>query len=121
MKGKVEKIWENDKNGTKYWVLEIGGQRYSVWDSKYVDGLTEGATVEYEWKKSGNFRKITGLTPLEEGLPSWNNEKNRQIVRMSCLRSAVEIINGLDQKPQGKANLALDLAKRFEKYVLNGD
>ena len=46
MEGKVEKIWENEKNGKKYWVMAIDGERYSVWDVKYINCISEGSVVD---------------------------------------------------------------------------
>lgn len=118
MEGKIEKIWENEKNGKKYWVLAINGERYSVWDEKYINGISEGSVVDYNWKKSGNFRKITDIKKLDvQPL----DRKNEQIVRMSCLRSASEILAGLELEPREKVDLALDISKIFEKYVINGE
>jgi len=118
MEGKIEKIWENEKNGKRYWVLEIGGEKYSVWDEKYVDGLSEGSVVDYNWRQSGNFRKITDLRKLDvQPL----NSKNEQIVRMSCLRTAGEIISGERLDLRLKIERVLDTSKIFEKYVVTGD
>jgi len=118
MEGKIEKIWENEKNGKRYWVLEIGGEKYSVWDEKYVDGLSEGSVVDYNWRQSGNFRKITDLRKLDvQPL----NTKNEQIVRMSCLRTAGEIISGERLDLRLKIERVLDTSKIFEKYVVTGD
>ena len=47
MKGVIEKIWENKtEDGKAYLVLRIGGEKYSVWDKKYMEGLVEGSAVE---------------------------------------------------------------------------
>ena len=118
MEGKIEKIWENEKNGKRYWVLEIGGEKYSVWDEKYVEGLSEGSVVDYDWRQSGNFRKITDLRRLDvQPL----NSKNEQIVRMSCLRTAGEIISGERLDLRLKIERVLDTSKIFEKYVFTGN
>jgi hypothetical protein len=121
MQGVIEKIWENETKDKKpYHVLEIGGEKYSVWDAKLMEGLSEGARVEYEWKKSGDFRKITDLKPIEMGLEPVRyhpGRKSMEIVRMSCLKSASEILCGLFIDPDVKTRKAVEIAREFEKYV----
>ena len=122
MEGKIEKIWENEKNGKKYWVLAIGGDRYSVWDEKYIHGLSEGAVVDYKWRQSGNFRKITDLRKIDpepEIDPYKRDRKSIEIVRMSCLKSASEILNGLFIDPDKKVKKALEISREFEKIEEN--
>ena len=125
MKGSIDKIWENQTNDKKtYHVLDIGGERYSVWDSKLLEGLEEGSEVEYDWKKSGNFKKITDLKKieLEPDLNSYNpDRKSREIIRMSCVRSASQILQDLSIDPMDKSSKALDIAREFEKYVTDRD
>ncbi|MBW1731416.1 MAG: hypothetical protein JRJ75_11080 [Deltaproteobacteria bacterium] len=120
MQGRIGKIWENEtREGKKYHVLEIGGEKYSVWDQRLLEGLGEGSLVEYEWKKSGDFRKITDLRP--SATPDAGNysheRKNREIIRMSCLKSASELLYGLFLDPDVKTRKAIDIAREFEKYV----
>lgn len=63
MKGTIEQIWENEsKNGQQYLTVQIDGERYSVWDTKYFDQLHEGAEIEYQFRQSGNFRNITEVS-----------------------------------------------------------
>jgi hypothetical protein len=65
MKGVIEKIWKNETDdGKPYFVLRIGGDKYSVWDKKYVDGIEEGSMVEYESAQSGKFKKITEMRKI---------------------------------------------------------
>ena len=57
MQRTIEKIWENQtRDKKKYHVLEIGGEKYSVWDNKLIEGLGEGSRIEYDWKRSGDFK-----------------------------------------------------------------
>jgi len=119
MKGKITRIWRNETgDGQRYCVLEIDGQKYSLWDEKYFDKLREGLEVDYEWKKSGRFKKITDIKILE---PQTCRDRCIKIIRMSCLKSASEILYGLEGDPYKKADLAVEIAKRFEKYVLDGE
>lgn len=122
MQGKVEKIWENEtKDNKKYHVLEIGGEKYSVWEPTLLEGLSEGCTVDYDWKQSGNFRKITDLKKIAAN-PNLDctprDRKSMEIVRMSCLKSASEILHGLYIDPDMKTKKAMEIAREFEKYVI---
>jgi len=66
MKGVVDKIWKNKTDdGKPYLVVRIGENKYSVWDKKYMEGLNEGAAVEYESSQSGKFKKITDMKKIE--------------------------------------------------------
>ena len=125
MKGKIEKIWENQTKDKKtYHVVDIGGERYSVWDPKLLEGVSEGSAVEYDWSKSGEFKKITSIQKVEmdPDLDSYKpDRKSMEIIRMSCLRSASEILQGLYIDPVEKTRKALDIAREFENYVKNGD
>ena len=66
MKGTIEQVWENEsRNGQKYITVQIGGERYSVWDTKYFDRLQEGAEIDYDFRQSGKFRNLTEVNPIE--------------------------------------------------------
>jgi hypothetical protein len=124
MKGIVDKIWENStSNGKKYWVVQVGDERYSVWDPDLLEGLCEGDQIDYEWRKSGGYKKITSLTryePQEVSLTQ-TERKNEQIVRMSCLRTAGEILACEQLDIKRKIEKVLDTSKIFEKYVVTGE
>ncbi|MEW6664135.1 MAG: hypothetical protein AB1512_02795 [Thermodesulfobacteriota bacterium] len=121
MQGTVEKIWQNETKEKKpYSVVEIGGEKYSVWDPKLMEGLAEGSRIDYEWKKSGDFRKITALSALGQAGeldPYHGDRKSREIVRMSCLKSAAEILYGVFIDPDVKTGKAIEIAREFERYV----
>jgi hypothetical protein len=123
MKGIIEKIWENkDKKGEKYWVIAIDGQRYSVWDENLMKNLSEGDLIEFLWKKSGRFRNITKIEKLpEKQALALQEEKSKQIIRMSCIRSAAEILARVEIDPEEKVNKVIKIAKQFEDHVLYGD
>ena len=45
MKGEIEKIWKNQTaDGRRYDVLQIGGERYSLWEEDYFDKFQEEGT-----------------------------------------------------------------------------
>lgn len=119
MRGKIENLeMHNLKDGRKYLSLSIDGETYSLWDEKYMSGLEEGMPVRYEWRKSGKFKNITKIEP-HQGYKNPNKEKNDQIIRMSCLRSASEILANAHMGPIEKGKLAIDIARMYEDYVFD--
>jgi len=124
MRGVIEQIWENEsKNGKEYLTLEIGGERYSVWDKKYFGQLHEGMEIDYEVKESGNFKHLNDIRPIERPNQSGNytNHKDKQITRLSCLKSASEIMAPLHMEFNTKRDMVIDTARYFERYVLEED
>ena len=126
MKGVIDKIWENrTKDGKKYHVLSIGGENYSVWDKRHMEGLQEGAVVDYDWTQSGDFRKVTGIRKLE--MPTYLDSEDRidgrsqQIVRMSCIKSAAALVSGAEADPDEKGEITIGIARKFERYVVEGN
>jgi hypothetical protein len=134
MRGTIEQVWENEgKKGQKYLTVEIGGERYNVWDDKYFASIRPGASIEYEFRKSGNFRHITGLSPIDNHPPGPQpteshhppapdvNYKDRQITRLSCLKSASEILAPVQIDVGAKRELVIETARYFERYVRDND
>lgn len=122
MRGRINKIWENSsKEGQKYWVLSIDGKRYSVFDGDYVDGLEEGSVVEYDANKKGKYNNITALKKIQVDDDSYLSRKDEQIIRMSCLKSASELLSGIDMEPDKKADAAIGVARKFQRYVKDED
>lgn len=133
MKGEIEKIWKNTTpDGRRYDVLQIGGVRYSVWDEGYLDKLKEGQTLEFDMRESGDYKNIckiydpagannpgesNALPPETPANGNARNQKSRQIVRMSCLRSASQILGGSRIPAGERADKTIEMAKKFEKYI----
>jgi hypothetical protein len=69
MKGEIEKIWKSQtSDGRRYNVLQINGERYSLWEEDYLDKLQEGQTLEFDFRESGDFRNISRIyEPTGEG------------------------------------------------------
>jgi hypothetical protein len=92
-----------------------------------MEGLEEGSAGEYESARSGKFKKITDIKKieLEPGMvPPEKKPRDRnglEIVRMSCIRSAAALVADFGAQPEEKAEIALGLARRFEKYVTEKD
>jgi hypothetical protein len=125
MQGRIEKIWENEtKGGKTYWVLEIDGEKYSVWKPSYLEGIGEGDWVEYEFKESGDFRNITQLElcePEEFGQAKARfSPETIRVTRATSLRYAIDLA-ATDQEldSQGKAEFVLETAPKFEQYILD--
>lgn len=124
MRGTIEQVWENEsRRGRKYLTVQMNGERYSIWDSKYFDTIHEGATIDCQLKQSGDFRHLTDIQ-LADGNGNGNgsstyqpNNKDRQIARMSCLKSASEILSPVQLDPDAKKQLTIDTARFFERYV----
>jgi len=127
MKGEIDKIWENETKDRKkiYHVVDINGDRYSVWDKKILEGISEGDYIDYDWKPSGDYKKIVDLKKIDPD-PNLDkkyipDDKSRGIIRMSCLRSATEILNGIPIDLDQKTCMALEISREFENYVLGSE
>ena len=117
MKGEIEKIWDNEsRNGERYLGLSVDGQRYTLWEEKYFDKLKEGDVIDFEWKKSGKYMNITKIN-MNDDNGDFMERKQESIIRMSCLKSASELIASSDLEPGKRADVALSFARKFENYV----
>lgn len=122
MKGEVEKVWENETaDGRRYNVLQIGGERYSLWDENYLDQIQEGQKLEFNFKESGEFKNITEIyeqlgqeAPVE---PGYHERKIKKIVKMSSLRSASRALFGSKIPYQNRADRVIEMARKFENYL----
>jgi hypothetical protein len=134
MKGTIERLWQNEsKKGQPYLTVQIAGERYNVWDSECFERLKEGDQIEYRLQESGNFRHLTDIRPAGaqkgpqpggddgDGNPRPANDRDTQIRRMSCLKSASEILGAYPIDVDVKAERTVDLARRFERYVTGED
>jgi hypothetical protein len=126
-RGKIEYIRENElSDGRKYLTLTIEGDNYSLWDKKYFGTLKEGQVVDFESRKSGNYNNITEIdidpliNTIEELKPNPGNTINprdMQIIRMSSIKSASYMVKDISVDLEKKVDLALDVARQFEKYA----
>ncbi len=121
MKGEVEKLWKNEtEDGRRYEVFQIGGERYSLWDEDYLDRIQEGQSLEFDFKESGDFKNITEIydQPGEvEKEPEYGNQRLKKTIRMSSLKSASRVLIGSKIPYQNRAEKAIEIAKKFEKYI----
>ncbi len=120
MLGRIEKLWENETDkGQPYQVLAIGDHRYSLWDKKQFGKFAEGDTVEFDWKKAGEYKNITTIEVVEtcDNGSNGSSSKNERIVKMSSLKTAGMVLGPLDMEPKEKVLLTVDTARYFEKYI----
>lgn len=138
IKGEVEKVWHNKTSaGKRYDVIEVAGGRYSVWDGEYLGKIEKGEMVEFEYKQSGNFNNVLkfndGSQPEQDNVKDYtgepatttgngyNGDRVQQMARMSGLKTAGALIAG-SKVPYGeRADKTIEMAMKFEKYILNGD
>ena len=87
------------------------------------DHVQEGLEIEYEVRKTGNFKHLTDITPVkEQQRPVYRpNGREVQIARLSCLQSASEIVAPVHMDIDNKEEMVIELAKRFERYVFEHD
>ena len=100
-----------------------GALQYSVWDGKCFPLLQQGAEIEYTVRESGNFRHLNDIKPVDQPQAATAypvTARDRQIARLSCLKSASEIAAPVPMDLDDKQELVVDLAKRFERYVYDG-
>jgi hypothetical protein len=124
VQGTVGKIWHNQRaDGSQYWVLSIDGQRYSTWDSSLVANIQEGDPVEFAFTNSGRYRNLTAIKRLP-GSPFITADKlvpgagTLRSIRMSCLRTAAEMLKDTTFLPEQRVSLSIAMAKRLENHVL---
>lgn len=136
MKGKISKMWINSLgDGRTYATLQIGEDRYQLWDQEQIKSISQGDTIEYDFSKSGRYKNISKLTkvmaskkkpeeehasiiPLYKGKLDRETIKSREIVRMSCLKSALYASSDLiDYEFDEKTDKIIEVAKKFEKYI----
>lgn len=142
----------NLNDGRSYATLSIGGQRYSLWNKEYMEELNKGDMIEYDFKQSGKYKNITDISEhIKNSKPDsqdndlqnyiskkeYNNnginnemddfispelKKDREIVRMSCIKSAIYLTKDLGRIDlDKKSNHVINTAKKFENYITNFD
>ena len=123
MLGVLERVEEKrSQRGDGYWTLIISGRKYTVWERKLVTELQPGDAVEFSYTQSGQFRKILDLRKSSpHNLNRWldhQDERGRRIARMSCLRTAAQILDGKRLGNLKRAELVMQIARFFEEHIL---
>ena len=121
MKGEVEKVWKNEtSDGRRYEVIQINGERYSLWDEEYFGRVQEGQVIEFDFRESGDFKNITriyGQGEAKNEERGYDEQRLRKIIKMSCLRSASRVLTGSKIPSGERAEKVIEIARKFEKYV----
>jgi len=122
MLGRIDQLWDNKTDkGQPYQVLAIGDDRYSFWDKKQFGKFRKGDTVEFDWKKAGEYKNITAieLSEADNNDSNASNGKAERIVKMSCLKSAGMVLGPMGIEPKKKVLATVSVAKYFERYINN--
>ena len=122
MLGRIDQLWDNKTDkGQPYQVLAIGDDRYSFWDRNKFGKFRKGDTVEFDWKKAGEYKNITTfeLAEADNNDSNGSNGKDARIVKMSCLKSAGMVLGPMDIEPKKKILATVSVAKYFERYINN--
>ena len=124
MLGVLENVEENrSQRGDKYWTLIISGRRYTAWDADLLNGIQPGDQVQFAFQQSGQYRKILELRKSSaQNLGRWfhfQEDRSRRIARMSCLRTAAQVLEGKRPRNMKRAEAALHIARLFEEYIFN--
>ena len=125
MRGTIEGIVERtSRSGKRYWLVTIDSNRFYAWEPKYAKSFDSGQMVGYEWRDSGDYRSITSMEMVtddgQEAEPNYPpmDPRDMRIVRMSCLRSAAEVLQGYGRDDSEVDETVLDMAREFERYIL---
>jgi len=140
MKGKIDALWQNKtRDGTPYMAVQIGDDRYTVWNQEYFGQFKRGDAVEFKYVNKGKYKNILEMAgaapegetkattdppapeePAEKPFKPFMSPKDLHIARMSALKTAAYLSSGLvDPKldPSEKTDFILDLARQFERYI----
>ena len=128
-RGALKEIKEvTARNNKKYHVATIGSDEVSIWDADVAQALQAAGTgteIEYEFRKSGNFKNLTDWkrlgteAPVDEG--GGGGRANAYIRRMAALKNATNTLDGYtDMSPREKATAVLKIATKYEKYTVEG-
>ena len=126
--GTVDNVIEKQSaEGGRYHVLRIEGEGYFDWQGHASEAaVKEGDAVKLT-VSDGEFPRIQKIECVENGNGSQAREdstppstKDLLIVRMSCLRSAAELLSSVDGPAAKKEKKLMALAAEMAKWVTNG-
>lgn len=121
MKGTLQTIEEKQKrDGSSFYQLGINGASYSLFDEKLLQGIQEGDAVNFTYFKNGKYSNIKSLEKFTAPQNGGNGSANRyspEGIKLSCLRSATELLSDSKMDAEKKVNYVLEAAKRFEEYA----
>jgi len=128
IEGQIERIIEKQAaQGGTFRVVRIDGDGYFDWNGHVAEaGVKEGDTVKLR-VSDDQYPKVQGIEKLGDGgheiAPQNNGKTNGRdlpIARMSCLRSAAELLADLDEPPEKRQSKVIAMAAEMEKWVTNG-
>lgn len=95
LKGIEERTARKQK---KYHVATIGNDEVSIWDGDVLQALQavpERTEIEYEFRKSGNFKNLTSWNPLQRDRPreARSLAGSAYIRRMAALKNATRTLD----------------------------
>lgn len=69
MKARIESIEQKaTRVGDPFWLLNLEGQRFSLFDAQIGPTLKQGDLIDFAWfENSQGFRKIRTVTKVEGG------------------------------------------------------
>ena len=103
MRGTIETIEEKKtKNQKTYYLLTIGGQKYSFWDVDKIKSLQPGILIEFDFVQKGDFRNLSDFTIVPQSSSTEKNQYYDSKTWNTCLMCAkdlvVAMINAGEQK-----------------------
>jgi hypothetical protein len=117
-RGTIEKIWHNRRtDGSEYWVIKIDGKTYSTFDPEHISYTQEGDAVEFSYSQNGSYRNLIAIKPLNSPVSPISEEVFRK-VRTYCIIAASLLLVNAPQQPEQKADIAIEMAQKLEKYAL---
>lgn len=98
----VESVEERtSQQGKRFWRVKVAGERQALfcWDAGLAQALTPGLTYQVTINGSQDYPRITDATlipdaPAEPGTPPATSDRQRQMLKMSALRTTGEILHG---------------------------
>ncbi len=128
MFGFIESIRGNGAGGDgASWTLRISGRDYVIANGDVVRQLQPGDAVQFFYLQEGERCKILRLSkvpnrgPASSPWPRHDDERGKRISRMSCLKTAAQILDSKRLEPTRKAELVVEIARLLERYVLGED
>lgn len=127
IEGTIEEILDKQAANGPYRLVRIDGEGYFDFDGMAANAKVKGGdtvrlrATEGQWPKIRKIHRIGEPEPHAGRVPSDQpNGKDAQIVRMSCLRSAAELLAATNEPPEAKRDKALALAEEMVAWVNNG-
>ncbi len=128
IEGTVESVLARQSaHGDIFKVVRVDGEGYFDWDGKVAKtGVKEGDEVKLR-VSDGDFPRIRSIHRNGVAKPNGQNQpvhkpngKDDQIVRMSCLRTAAQVLGDLDEPLEARREKVLAMADEMAKWVNNG-